>query len=161
MFIHLFILFMEIVTDLSFYSLLKAPGRCWKGKRLYFCIAFFAHTLLISINFIGCSVFKLEKNFFMSHPPCAEVPLCVADPLCRCFLSLLLLFPQHPGGLFHPACGHITTVILAIFINSVFLKERRWFWLRTYILVFPNTVLHNMGDWGWDISHPLHTGAGS
>lgn len=26
---------------------------------------------------------------------CAEIPLCATDPLCRCFLSLLLFSPRH------------------------------------------------------------------
>lgn len=31
-----------------------------------------------------------EKNYFMSHLQSAEIPPCAADPLCRCFLSVLL-----------------------------------------------------------------------
>lgn len=30
---------------------------------------------------------------FMSHPLCAEIPPCAVDPVCRCFLSVLLFSP--------------------------------------------------------------------
>lgn len=58
----------------------------------------------------------------MSHSPCAEIPLCVADPLCRCFPSLLLFslctLRSLPLSLWAAS-------ILVIFINGVFFLYNR------------------------------------
>ncbi len=93
----------------------------------------------------------------MSHPPCAEIPPCAADPLCRCFLSLLLLFSLS-------TLGSLPLRLWPDSINSVFFKKKK---KGTQVVLTKNVVIYFsvsqicIPQHGCDISYPLQTGTGS
>lgn len=91
------------------------------------------------IRILEISLFKIYKKDFMSHPPCAEIPLCAADPLCRCFLSLLLLFSFSTLGSIQLSLWPAN--ILVIFFFCLFFKGTQVFLFQSFPNLYSQTWL--------------------